>query len=303
MSRLVFNDINKKNYIMTSIKLLYTLLYTFLCVYLNAQSPEVIKKNLYQAYESLNKRDFATFKSLCTTDFVDYTAGPLPVKGIDAAIESYKAYFELAPDLQIKINSVTINGNKIFLETMTTGTNTGKVFGMLPPTGKKIKINDIETVTIDANAKATSHTVNNPNELLVQIGYASFTNPNTQKVMALYQLFGKADALGIAAMCAANVEWDIRDNPVLRNPRLIKSSKDVPSFFAELMELCEVTKFEPVRFAADGDEVFTAVKVQWKNKSGGKELASDFMHHFTFNAEGKVAAFKELTSKPVDDWE
>lgn len=282
---------------------MYTLIYTSLCVFLNAQSPEAIKKNLYQAYESLNKRDFVTFKSLCTVDFVDYTAGPMPVKGIDAAIQSYKAYFELAPDLQIKINAVTINGNKIYLETTTTGTNTGKVFGMLPPTGKKIKINDIETVTIDANAKATSHMVNNPNGLLVQIGYASFTNPNAQKVMSLYQLFGKGDAMGIAAMCAADVEWDIRDNPVLRNPRLIKSSKDVPSFFAELMELCEVTKFEPVRFVADGDDVFTAVKVQWKNKSGGKELASDFMHHFRFNIEGKVAAFKELTSKPLDDWE
>ncbi len=37
-------------------------------------SKEQIKQNIYKAYESLSKRDYATFKTVCATDFTEYTA-------------------------------------------------------------------------------------------------------------------------------------------------------------------------------------------------------------------------------------
>ncbi len=262
-------------------------------------SAETIKKNCYIAYESLNKRDFAAFKTVCTPDFTELSAGPMPTKGIDAVIEVYKSFMTLAPDIRFDIKKVTVDGDRAFVETTVTGTNTGMVMGMLPPTGKRFKTNDIDIVTLDASGKATSHSTANPAELLRQIGYGYLENPNFHVVSAIYAAFGKGDVNGILANINEKVTFDVSNNPGVKNPKVFAEKSEIPMFFKDLTETVEVTKFEPYQFASAGDNVFAAIKVEWKNKATGKMWASNFSHHFKL-WNGKVSEFRELTSKPTE---
>lgn len=268
-------------------------------LFVNAQSAELIKKNIKIAYESLNKRDYAAFKTVCIPDFVELTAGPSPIKGTDAAIEAYKMFFAMAPDLKLDVKSIIIDGKRAILETTGTGTNTGMIMGMLPPSGKKIIVNDIEVITFDASGKATSHRNTNPNEIFNQIGYGALTNPNTGLVMDIYGKFGKGDVAGIAASCADNVVWDISDNPFVTMPQVYTNNKDMSKFFADLMSSGEVIKFEPLRFLADGDDVVCILYVGYKSKTNGKNWGSTFAHHFKV-MDGKVVSFKEITTTPME---
>ncbi|MBA4854023.1 nuclear transport factor 2 family protein [Emticicia sp. BO119] len=264
-----------------------------------AQSPELIKKNVMAAYESLNKRDFAMFKTVCTPDFIEYSAGPTPIKGIDDAIEAYKVFMSIAPDIMFKITNITVDGKRAIVEVEVAGTNTAPVMGMLPPTGKQFWYKDVDFVTFNEKGLATGHSATNPNEVFRQIGYGFLENPHTQSVMNLYQAFSKADVNGIVANINEKVSWDITDNPIVKNAKVYTSKSEIPMFFKELADACEPTKFEPYRFAADGDDVFAVIHVEWKSKANGKTWASNFSHHFKF-ANGKISEFRELTSKP---WE
>lgn len=264
-----------------------------------AQSPELIRKNTMTAYESLNKRDFATFKTVCTPDFIDYAAGPTPIKGLDTSIEAYKMFMSMAPDIMFKVNNVIVDGNRAIVEVEVIGTNTASVFGMLPPSGKKIWYKDIDIVTFNEKGLGTSHSSSNPKEILRQIGYGFLENPNTQTVMNIYQAFSKGDVNGIVANINDKVTWDVLDNPGVKNPKVYTSKNEIPMFFKEIAEFGQVLKFEPYRFGADGDDVFAFIRVEWKSKADGKIWGSNFSHHFKF-ANGKISEFRELTSKP---WE
>lgn len=293
-----FYQFLKFNQTMKTIKLL-SILTLFVAFSSAAQSPELIKKNTMTAYESLNKRDFAAFKTVCTTDFVDYAAGPAPIQGLDASIEAYKMFMSMAPDIMFKAKNVIVDGNRAIVEVEITGTNTGSVFGMFPPSGKKIWYKDVDVVTFNDKGMGTSHSSANPNEILRQIGYGFLENPNTQTVMNIYQAFSKGDVNGIVANINDKVTFDITDNPIVKNPKVYTAKSEIPMFFKELSDACVPVKFEPYRFAADGDDVFAMISVEWKSKANGKIWASTFSHHFKF-ANGKVSEFRELTAKP---WE
>ncbi|HZV67997.1 MAG TPA: ester cyclase [Saprospiraceae bacterium] len=152
-----------------------------------------VKASIRAAYDNLNKRDYAAFTKLVTPDFVEYAAGPEPVKSPQAATEAYKMFFTAFPDLKFQIEDITPGmDGRYYIKTKITGTNTGS-FGMLPPTGKKISVSDVDIIEINAQGLATSHWSANPNGILSAVGYGSITNPATSVVMKGYELFGTND--------------------------------------------------------------------------------------------------------------
>ena len=261
-------------------------------------SSEQIKKNCWAAYDALNRRDYDAFKKTVVADFVEYTAGPAPIKGVDACLEAYKQFFAMAPDMKFDLKNITVDGNKVFIESTVTGTNTGMVMGMLPATGKKVKTMDVDIITVNAQGLATSHSTANPNEFFHQIGYGSLTNPNVGVIMAAYAAFGKGDAAGIAALCDENVMWDCVENPSAKAARSFVGNKNIPAFFGDLMSELKVTKFEPTRFVADGDDVMVSISVEWMKNGDTKTMASPFYHHFKVQ-NGKVVWLKEVVGKTV----
>lgn len=251
------------------------------------------KANIYKAYDALNKRDWATFASLCTPDYTELSVGPGPVKGIDAAIEVYKQFAAAFPDFMVKIQEIApVSTNRYLLHVTITGTNTG-AFMMLPPTGKHIQFEDADAVDLNADGKCTTHSATNPNEAFRQIGYGSILNPSTGVVIGIYEKFGKGDVPGILEGSSNDVVFDIQDRMFDAQARMFKGKAEVGQFFQELGSKFQYSKFQPVRFIADGDDVIVLIDAEYKYVPTGKVYASTYTHHFKV-MDGKVTYFRGL---------
>lgn len=249
------------------------------------------------AYESLSKGDFETFKNLCAPEFSDYSAALPPFKSSDSAINSYKKYNEMFPDLNIKVNSIVVDGNRVFVETTTTGTNTGKVLGLLAPSGKKIIINNIDVITFDAGNKILSRLSTHPNEIFRQIGYSAMTNSNTHLVLGIYNNFMKRNIGGVLDACDENIAWDVRDNSFIKDPIIFEGKHGVTKFFEQVAASGQVIKFEPVKYFADGDDVLLLFETIFKPTGSTQNMESEYAHRFTFKSD-KLINFKQFTTKP-----
>lgn len=256
-----------------------------------------MKNNITFAYESLSKADYETFKSLCAPGFIDYSAGLPPFKSADSAILSYKTFNEMFPDLTIKVNSISFDGNRAFVETTTTGTNTGEVLGFLPPSNKNIVVKSIDLISFDAAGKILSRLSTNSNEIFRQIGYSAMTNPNTHIVLRIYNNFKRKNIAGILEDCDENIAWDVRDNPFIKDPIIFEGKTGVTKFFEQVAASGQVIKFEPVKYFADGDDVLLLFHTIFKPTGSTQNMESEYAHRFTFK-DGKLTNFKQFTTKP-----
>lgn len=247
--------------------------------------------NIKAAYEALNQRNFDAFVALCADDYVDVNVAPTPTKGAQNAVEIYKQFLSGFPDFKLNITDIAPAGNgKYLLRLKITGTHTAPFMG-IPPTGKSINFNDADVVVMNSDGKCVSHEITNTGEPLVQIGYASMMSPSTQVVMQAYEKFGKADIPGLLAICDEKVQFDIEDPMFDAKPRLFNGKAEVGKFFEELGGKIKYSKFQPTRFAADGEDVFVLVETEYEHPATKKKYASQYTHHFKV-ANGKVTFFR-----------
>jgi ketosteroid isomerase-like protein len=253
--------------------------------------------NIKAAYDALNRKDWAAFAALSSPNYTEVNVGGAPVTGIQAALDLYKGFQAGFPDFMVKINDIVPAGkNRYLLRVSITGTNTGN-FMMLPPTGKPIKFEDADVVTLDDNGKCLSHMITNTGESFRQIGYGSMFNPSTQAVIAVYEKFGKGDVPGILAASTDDVVFEIQDRMFDSKARWFKGKAEAGRFFQELGGKFQYSKFQPTRFVADGDDVFVLVDVEYKLIATGQTYTSTYTHRFKI-VNGKVAYFRG-----VDDFQ
>ncbi|HJW31070.1 MAG TPA: nuclear transport factor 2 family protein [Saprospiraceae bacterium] len=250
-----------------------------------------VEDNIRAAYDALNRRDYTTFLKYVTPDFTEYSAGPEPIKTPQAAIEAYKMYFAGMPDLKFTIQDIGKGTEgRYYVSVMITGTNSGSFMSM-PPTGKKFEMSDVDILTINDKKLATSHRSSNPNGILTSIGYGSITNPNTGLIMSLYEKFGKHDMDGIMASTSDQAVWEVDDDRLYVEPRTFKGKAEIGQFFKDLDSKQTYTKFQPVQFIADGDDVVVMLDVEFTTKPTGLKYVSHYIHHFKV-MNGKVTWFK-----------
>jgi len=266
----------------------------FICMAFTTVLAQDAKANIKAAYESLNKRDYAAFTKLVTPDFVEYAAGPEPIKTPGAAIEAYKIFFAAFPDLKFQIQDIAAGMNgQYYVKTMVTGTNTGPFYG-LPPTGKKASQTNVDIIEINSKGLATSHWSANPNGLLSSVGYGSMDNPNTAAITGIYDKFGKGDLPGILDECTDDVVFEVHDNVLYAIPMFYKGKIEVSEFFKDLTAKNQYTKFQPWRFIADGDDVIVLVHVEFNNLPTGHTYNTNYVHQFKV-VNGKVTNFKGVS--------
>lgn len=276
---------------------------TLLCTFSNTGFTQDMtskhKAAIQAAYDALNRKDWEAFAAMCAPGYIDLNVGPAPAVGVEAAIGLYKQFQTAFPDFMIKINEIVPAGPARYLLRVTvSGTNTGP-FMMLPATGKSMKFDDVDVVELDKNSKAISHAITNTGEPLRQIGYGSMMNPNTQAVIAIYEKFGQGDVPGILANCADKVIFDIQDRVFDTHGRMFKGKAEVGKFFGELAGKIKYSKFLPVRFVADGDDVFVLIEIEAKNLATGGNYTSLYTHHFKVT-NGKVTYFRGIDDFPVN---
>lgn len=263
---------------------------------LSAQKPKVLEQNkalIRSAYEALNMRNFDLFFTMVSPEYTDYTAGPMPVKGRESVQRTYEAFMTAFPDLKFTVINSVNEGNKYYTIVKLTGTNTGSVMGMLPPTGKKVEITDVDVIELDGMGKAISHAVSNPNLIFEQIGYGFLGNPNANAVMDIYKKFGSGDVNGILSGSDPDLMFEIDDRVFDYGTRWYKGKKEVAQFFKELNEKFKYSVFEPYDFVASGDNVYCRVKTKYIHQPSGKMYESHYTHHFRFK-DGKVILFRGM---------
>ena len=250
--------------------------------------------NIKAAYEALNQRNWDAFTALCDGEnYVDVNVGPTPTKGVKNAIELYKQFFTGYPDFKLNITDIApVGNNRYLLRTIITATNTGTFMG-IPPTGKSIKFTDADVVVMNTEGKCISHEITNVGEPLRQIGYGSMMNPNTQIVMAGYDRLGKGDIPGILALCDDNVVFEIEEHQFDSKARMFNGKEEAGKFFEELGAKFKYTKFQPIRFVADGDDVFALIDTEYTDIPSGKNYAVTLFHQFKI-VNGKVTYARGL---------
>jgi steroid delta-isomerase-like uncharacterized protein len=101
--------------------------------------------------EVWGKGDLAVIDELTGPAFVDHNAPPgLPpgVEGLKQFVVAYRAAF---PDMQVSIDDLIAEGDKVVIRLTARGTNTGPLFGM-PTTGKAAVVTGI-TIERKVNGK------------------------------------------------------------------------------------------------------------------------------------------------------
>lgn len=127
----------------------------------SAQAQDATARNMANAraaYDALNRHDWSAFAALCDAKkYQDIGVAPMPLVGVDAALESYKQFFSAFTHFKIAVNEIaTISSTRFLLRVTLSGTNTGNLMG-IPATGKFMQYDDCDLVEFDASGKIILH--------------------------------------------------------------------------------------------------------------------------------------------------
>jgi predicted ester cyclase len=89
-----------------------------------------------------NSRDATHLGELYRENYIENT-GRNP-SGLPALTENWKAQFAAIPDLQVTVNDVIVEGNKVVARLTYAGTHATPFFAGIPPTGRKFSFGTID---------------------------------------------------------------------------------------------------------------------------------------------------------------
>src|SRR5258705_3165373 len=113
----------------------------------------MIEKNKHianQFYsEVINKGDTALLNSIMAENFIDHNAAPDLPKGM----EGFKQFLTMVgtafPDIQIKVQEMLTDGDKVVVRLTVSGTQTGVLMRTIPPSGKHAVWTGIDILKIE----------------------------------------------------------------------------------------------------------------------------------------------------------
>ena len=130
-------------------------LYLNLTAQINSIMIEKNKSIASQFYSDvINKGDTVIMKLIMAENFIDHNAAPNLPKGI----EGFKQFLTMVgtafPDVQVKIEEIITEGDKVVVRLTINGTQTGVLMGNIPPSGKHAVWTGIDILKIE-NGKIT----------------------------------------------------------------------------------------------------------------------------------------------------
>jgi len=126
---------------------------------------DVIRK-VYQAFNSGN---FDALDQLVAADLVDHNPVPGQSPGIQGLKEQFALFKAGFPDMQVSIEQIFGAGDLVADRVIGRGTNTGPFLG-LPPTGKQVQLEAIETYRFANGKISDAWHVEDLFGLLIQLG-------------------------------------------------------------------------------------------------------------------------------------
>jgi ketosteroid isomerase-like protein len=121
-----------------------------------------------------------------------------------------------------------------------------------------------------------------------------------ETVKFLYAAFARGDIATILGALRDDVDWhvnvDLSAPGVAQVPtfRPCHGPRSVGGFFTALAETAEIHSFQPVSFLGGDREVAVRIVMEFTARPTGRRMKMESMHHFTFDASGKVARFVDF---------
>ena len=131
----------------------------FIHLHLYAQTNSNMTRN-YKAIanqfysEVINKGDTAVMKLIMAENFIDHNAAPNLPKGIEGFKQFLTMVATAFPDIQVKVEDVLADSDKVVVRLTVSGTQTGVLMGNIPPSGKHATWTGIDILKIE-NGKIT----------------------------------------------------------------------------------------------------------------------------------------------------
>ena len=114
-------------------------------------------------------------------------------------------------------------------------------------------------------------------------------------VQAIYAAFGAGDLAAIQARVAPDTRWDFNGaraevpwHPPADGPQ------GVARFLGCFMESVEVLQFEPREFIHSGAHVVVEVRLKYRVRATGREVAQDQLHWWTFDESDRIARLRHF---------
>jgi steroid delta-isomerase-like uncharacterized protein len=113
-------------------------------------SVEENKALVRRFFDAFGRNDFAALESVTSQDVVYHTAPP----GLSAGIEGYRElmamYVSAFPDIQITVDDVIAEGDKVVTRYTSRGTHRGEFMG-IAPTGSQVTVGGISITRVAGN--------------------------------------------------------------------------------------------------------------------------------------------------------
>ncbi len=117
---------------------------------------------------------------------------------------------------------------------------------------------------------------------------------NATRVANMYDAFGRGDIPSIINNVADNCKWIGAGEGTLPEGGTYKG-KEAVNFFLRLNEYEEFNSFNPVSINNINDnEVVAFGNMTVTSKATRKQVSSDWVMHWKFNADGKVVYFQDF---------
>lgn len=133
-------------------------------------SIEQNKELCRRLYVAVSSGDFGAIDQLVAPNFIEHE---MMDPGMAAGREDMKALFRMVrqamPDMVLTPNDIVVEGDRVAVRAVMTGTQTGEFMG-IPPSGKQVEVTVVDLHCIENNQFTEHWGVSNMLALMAQIG-------------------------------------------------------------------------------------------------------------------------------------
>ena len=110
------------------------------------ESPKELVLRMHE--ELLRTRDPNRVEDFFAADFVSHNTPPGLPEGVEGVKRFFGMFRDALSDLDVTIDEIVAEGDRVAVATTTTGTHDGELFG-LAPTGRRVAVTGIDLVRVD----------------------------------------------------------------------------------------------------------------------------------------------------------
>jgi len=126
-------------------------------------------------YREMNEKDFSAAGDIFSPDVETIEPGSGSLVGLEACVAHSQAFASAFPDVRMEVVSVTEDHDRVVLESVMAGTNTGPLQtpqGELPPTGKSVRLDLCDVYEAEAGRIRRHRIYYDQMGFLAQLGMA-----------------------------------------------------------------------------------------------------------------------------------